>query len=463
MKRALFFILFTAILAGGTCFAQTQKASKGTKPASKLEMVPAPLRSASAPAVPAHPSPYNFPGVQYPRIEADSRVTFRFNAPNAQKVQVSIVNVPFNMVKGDDGAWTYTSEPQAPGYHNYWMIVDGAIVLDPSTQAFIGYGHMCNGFEVPEPGVDFYDLKDVPHGNVLIRNYFAKATNSWRHIFVYTPPGYEAKTSTRYPVLYLQHGGGEDERVWIEMGRTNVILDNLLAEGKVKPMIVVMETSAVGGAGRGAAPGAATAAGAGAAGGGAAAGAGAPAGAGAGRGAGFGIGGPGGGAYGQFMVSELIPWVDSHFRTLADKDHRAMSGLSMGGMQTASVTMANLDKFSYVGLFSGGAATGGRGRGAAPGAAPAATPPAPPAAPAPLDLKTAYSGAMANPADFNKKVKVLFMSCGTEENPDALKRHQEQLIAAGITNSYVYISPGTAHEWQTWRRSLYAFASLLFR
>jgi enterochelin esterase-like enzyme len=163
------------------------------------------------------------------------------------------------------------------------------------------------------------------------------------------------------------------------------------------------------------------------------------------------------------MVSELIPWVDSHFRTLANKDHRAMSGLSMGGMQTASVTMANLDKFSYVGLFSGGAATGGRGRGAAPGAAPAATPPAPAAAPAPLDLKTAYSGAMANPADFNKKVKVLFMSCGTEENPDALKRHQEQLIAAGITNSYVYISPGTAHEWQTWRRSLYAFATLLFR
>ena len=264
MKRALFFALFTAILAGGTCFAQTKKASKDSKAAARQEMVPAPLRSASAPAVPAHPSPYNFPGVQYPRIEADSRVTFHFNAPDAQKVQVSIVNVPFDMVKGDDGVWTYTSAPQAPGYHNYWMIVDGAIVLDPGTNAFIGYGHMCNGFEIPEPGVDFYDLKDVPHGNVLIKNYFAKTTNSWRHIFVYTPPGYEANTTTRYPVLYLQHGGGEDERVWIEMGRTNVILDNLLAEGKVKPMIVVMETSAVGGpagAGRGAGAGAGGAAG----------------------------------------------------------------------------------------------------------------------------------------------------------------------------------------------------------
>src|ERR1019366_3137450 len=288
MKHRLAFALSAAILAGGICFAQTKKASNGSKPAARQELVPAPVAAANVPAVPAHPSPYNFPGVQYPRIEADSRVTFRLNAPSAQKVQVSIVNVPFDMVKGADGVWTYTSEPQAPGYHNYWMIVDGAIVLDPGTQAFIGYGHMCNGFEVPEPGVDFYDLKDVPHGNVLIKNYFAKTTNSWRHIFVYTPPGYEVKTSTRYPVFYLQHGGGEDERVWIEMGRTNVILDNLLAAGKVKPMIVVMETSAVGGPaapgrGPGAPPAAALPAGAGA---------------GPGRGAGFGIGGPGGGAYG---------------------------------------------------------------------------------------------------------------------------------------------------------------------
>ena len=171
------------------------------------------------------------------------------------QVGLSLNAPPFDMVKGDDGVWTYTSAPQAPGYHNYWMVVDGAIVLDPGTNAFIGYGHMCNGFEIPEPGVDCYDLKDVPHGNVLIKNYFAKTTNSWRHIFVYTPPGYDANLKTRYPVLYLQHGGGEDERVWIEMGRTNVILDNLLAAGKVKPMIVVMETSAVG-AGRGAVLGA---------------------------------------------------------------------------------------------------------------------------------------------------------------------------------------------------------------
>jgi enterochelin esterase family protein len=473
MRRALIFAFSAVILAGGTSFAQTKKAST----IAKHELVPPPVAPANAPAVPAHPSPYNFPGVQFPRIEADNRVTFHFNAPTAQKVQVSIVNVPFDMAKGADGVWTYTSAPQPPGYHNYWMIVDGAIVVDPGTQAFIGYGHMCNGFEIPEAGVDFYDIKDVPHGDVLSRDYFAKTTNSWRHVFVYTPPGYNADLKKRYPVFYLQHGGGEDERVWIEMGRTNVILDNLLAQGKVKPMIVVMETSATGapdaaggrpgvggappagGAGRG--PGSAPEAPASAPAPNTVAGTGAPAAAGAGRGPG--IGGPGGGAYGQFMTAELIPWIDKNFRTLPDREHRAMAGLSMGGMQTASVTMANLDKFSHIGFFSGGAATGGRGgpgRGAAPGAAPA---PAPAVAPAPLDLKTIYNGQMADPAAFNKKVKVLFMSCGSVENPDALKVHQQQLIAAGIANTYVYVSPGTAHEWQTWRRSLYAFAPLLFR
>jgi enterochelin esterase family protein len=340
------------------------------------------------------------------------------------------------MTKGDDGVWTYTSEPQAPGYHNYWMVVDGAAALDPATNISIGYGHSCNGIEVPEAGVDFYDVKDVPHGNLLIKNYFAKTTNSWRRIYVYTPPGYDANTTTRYPVLYLQHGGGEDARAWTEMGHANLILDNLLAEGRTKPMIIVMESAPLPGppsgpaAARGAAPAALAP----------------PP-----------MTPPGGGAYGQLMINDLIPWIDSNFRTLADKDHRAMAGLSMGSMMTASVTMANLDKFSYIGLLSGGTSSGGPRPG--PGAfAPGAPPP-------PLDLKTAYNGAMADPAQFNKTVKVLFFSSGTEgmEGAARLDRYQEQLIAAGITNSYHYTSPGTAHEWQTWRRSLYAFAPLLFR
>jgi S-formylglutathione hydrolase FrmB len=435
MKRALILASLSALLAGGVGFAQSKKASN-SKPAARQELSPAPVAAPNAPAVPAHPNPYNVYGAQFPRIEEDNRVTFHFTAPNAQKVQVALVTsgqgslapLPYDMVKGADGVWAYTSVPQSPGYHNYWMLVDGSIVLDPATKGFMGYSHMCNGFEIPEAGVDWYDLKDVPHGHLEAANYYAKSINAWRHILVYTPPGYDDKANlkNRYPVVYLQHGSGEDETVWFEMGRTNLVVDNLLAAGKVKPMIVVSETSIIAGAG----------------------------GRGAGRGAGGFGGGRGGGAYGQLMTTELIPWIDSHFRTLADKDHRAMGGLSMGGGITAAVTMVNLDKFSYIGLFSGGSASGFGGRG---GAAPA---------PVTLDLKTVYSGAMADPADFNRKVKVLFMSYGTEpplENPEGLKKHQEQLTAAGITNSYIYLSPGTTHEWQTWRRSFYTFAQLLFR
>ena len=452
MKRALFFTVFAAILAAGSCFAQPKKASNDSKAAARREIVSAPVASANAPAGPAHPSMYNFPGIEYPRIEADARVTFRLVAPDAKKVQVSLVNVPFDMVKGADGAWTYTSAPQVVGYHNYWFIVDGAPMLDPGTQQFIGYGHMCNGFEIPEPGVDWYDLKDVPHGDVLIKNYFAKTSNTWRHMFVYTPPGYGA-SATRYPVLYLQHGSGEDERVWIEMGRANVILDNLLATGKIKPFIVVMESSY--GVGPAAVPGAPTT----------------PPGVDPNHNWGIGpmgsglLQGPGvpvGGYYGQLMVKDLIPWIDSHFRTVADKDHRGMAGLSMGGRQTAAVTMVNLDTFSYIGLLSGGAAaprTAPGGRRGGGGARGGATPPPT----EDFNIKTSYNGAMANPAEFNKKVKVFYFMCGGAEYPEGLMKHQQELVAAGITNSYVYVSPSTAHEWQTWRRALYTFSQLLFQ
>jgi enterochelin esterase-like enzyme len=407
MRKPLFITLLIAMSVSGICLAQSGQSSN--------------VFSADT----AHASPYNLSGAQYPRIEADSRVTFRFKAPDAQKVQVSINNVPFDMIKGDDGVWTYTSEPQDAGYRNYWMIVDGAIVLDPATNAFIGYGHMCNGFEIPDPDGSFYELKDVPHGNVLIKNYYSKVANSWRHIFVYTPPDYDKNTSTRYPVLYLQHGGGEDERVWIEMGRTNLILDNLIAEGKVKPFIVVMETSAVGpqfpmgpragalGAGAPrpgtAAPGAPVA--------------GTPA-----------ATAPGAASrprfsfdkYAELMLNDMIPWVDNNFRTLADQEHRAMSGLSMGAMCTKSVTLAHLDKFSYIGLFSGGTI-----------------------APAEITDKS--------------KVKLVFMSYGSrEKGSEGVKNAADLLQQAGI-KSVSFVSPLTAHEWQTWRRSLREFAPLIFK
>lgn len=395
MKKSLFFLLIV-LSVSGICLAQSGQASNVFN------------------ADTAHVSPYNLSGAKYPRIETDSRVTFRFNAPNAQKVQVSIVNVPFDMVKGNDGVWTYTSEPQDKGYHNYWMIVDGVIVIDPATNAFMGYGHMCNGFEIPDPDGSFYQIKDVPHGNVLIENYYSKVAKSWRHIFIYTPPDYEKNSSTRYPVLYLQHGGGEDERVWIEMGRTNLILDNLIAEGKIKPFIVVMETSAVGPAmpmpPRTGTPVAGAPA------------AGVPT-----------AGAPGAAprprfsteAYANVMINDMIPWVDSNFRTLADQAHRAMSGLSMGGMYTKSITLAHLDKFAYIGLFSGGNI-----------------------APAEISDKS--------------KVKLVYMSYGSREpGSNGVKNAADVLQQAGIKSAY-YVSPLTAHEWQSWRRSLREFAQLLF-
>jgi enterochelin esterase-like enzyme len=454
MKRALFFAVLAAILAVGSCLAQSKKASRDSKAAAKREFVAAPVAAANASFGPAHPSMYNFPGVEYPRIEADHRVTFRLVAPDAKRVQLALVADPVDMVKGSDGAWTYTSAPQVVGYHNYWFIVDGAPMLDPGTQQFIGYGHMCNSFEIPEPGVDWYDLKDVPHGNVVIKNYFAKTASKWRHMFVYTPPGYETG-NTRYGVLYLQHGSGEDERVWVEMGRANVILDNLLAQSKIKPFIVVMESSY--GVGPAAVEGAPTMP---------------PGGSDPnhnwgigpqGSGLTLGPGHPAGGYYGEMMVRDLIPWVDSHFRTIADRDHRAMAGLSMGGRTTAAVTMNHLDTFAYIGLLSGGFAAprirpgGQHAVGSGAGAASGMT-----ATSEIFDLKTSYNSAMADPAEFNRKVKAFYFMCGGEEYPEGLTNHQQELIAAGITNSHVYISPGTAHEWQTWRRALYTFSQLLF-
>ena len=395
MKQILLSVLLIALSISEICLAQTGQVLINSNVVGTV-----------------HPNPYNLYGAEYPRIEADSRVTFRFNAPDAKSVQVAIANVPFDMIKGDDGVWTYTSEPQDKGYHNYWMIVDSAIVLDPATNAFIGYSHMCNGFEIPDPDGSFYDLKDVPHGNVLIENYFSKTISAWRHIFVYTPPGYETNTSIRYPVLYLQHGGGEDERVWIEMGRTNLILDNLIAEGKAKPFIVVMETSAAYKPGevppkpfrprpdgeRQRTPPDSTR---------------------LRRMFSF-------DTYKEVMLNDLIPFIDGKFRTLTDGNNRAMAGLSMGTFVTRVVALANLDKFSYIGIFSGGTV-------------------------APKDISD------------KSKVKLLFMSFGSRERgADGLKGAADALKQAGI-NAVSYISPLTAHEWQSWRRSLYEFAPLLFK
>jgi enterochelin esterase-like enzyme len=374
------------------------------------------------------PASTNVQGAQYPRIQPDLRVTFRIKAPDAQKVVFGFFDSQrYPAKKGEDGLWTATSEPQVPGFHYYRVFIDGAEVNDPGSHAFYGTGKDASAVEIPEKGVDFYLPKDVPHGEVRERSYFSNTTKDWRRIFVYTPPGYDNDRDARYPVLYLQHGGGEDETGWPKQGRVAFILDNLIAERKARPMLVVMERGyarrpgdpapALRPPARPAAPGQ----------------------------------NPSPrpdfsrmfSAFEDVMVKDLIPMIDATYRTIADRDHRAMAGLSMGGMQTFQITLKHLDLFSHIGGFSGG---GGGFGGVA------------------FDAKTAHGGVMADADAFNKKVRVLWLGIGTTEPQrmyEGVKSYHQALEKAGIKHVY-YESPGTSHEWLTWRRSLHEFAPLLF-
>ena len=274
-------------------------------------------------AAPGEPSSANLMGAQYPRVLPDNSVVFRLKAPEAQKVQVDR-GKKYDMVKNDQGVWEVTTDPMVVGFHYYTIVIDGVSVCDPGSQTFYGSGRLASGIEIPEKDVDYYSLKDVPHGQIRLINYYSNITKGWRRAFVYTPAQYEKNTSERYPVLYLMHGGGEDETGWPNQGKVNFIMDNLISEGKAKPMIVVMD--------RGSAVDTTVPR---------------PA-------AGQGMGG----AFNyttleQVFIKEIIPNIDKEFRTVADRDHRAMTGLSLGGFQSFYVTLTNLDKFAYIGGFSG--------------------------------------------------------------------------------------------------------------
>jgi enterochelin esterase family protein len=386
------------------------------------------------------PSTTNRPGQQYPRINSERRAQFRINAPKATDVSVSI-GAPLTVTKGDDGVWTITTSPLDVGFHFYRVLIDGANLADSATEIYCGGGGggLSSAIEVPT-GEDFFELKNVPHGEVRERQYFSKSTQGWRRIFIYTPPGYDQNPTTRYPVLYLQHGGGEDERGWPVQGHVCSIMDNLIAEGKARPFLIVMENGSNTG-GRGAQPG------------------------GPARGPSpapasttnpavsrGGRGGFNSAAFERIIIDDLIPFIDSNYRTLADQPHRAMAGLSMGAMQSKQITLPNLDTFSHIGLFSGGTFT---------------------------------LNDLNNTPGFKEKVKLAFTSYGSREiggnrgtgpapataatNPrggpggsaDA-QANAEALRKAGV-NAVFYVSPDTAHEWHTWRRSLHEFAPLLFR
>ena len=339
------------------------------------------------------------------------------------------------MTRGADGLWTVTLPPQVVGFHYYSILVDGAVVADPSTRTFFGSGWDNSGIEIPEPEeVDYYLPRDVPHGQVSQRWYFSKVTGKWRRCFVYTPPDYDGGKE-RYPVLYLLHGWGENEQGWHVQGHADLILDNLIAAKKAKPMIIVMDNLNAAKPGEDATiftarwlwpeepptrpsaeNGSATT-----------------------RRRRFSLGSFTGATFTEMMLTDLIPMIEKTYRVLPGRENRAMAGLSMGGMQTFLTTLANLDKFAYIGGFSG--STGGRD--------------------GTFDPKTSNGGVFADADAFNRKVKVLFLGIGTEEGPRT-RNFSEALTKAGIKNVY-FESPGTAHEWLTWRRCLNDFAPRLFK
>ena len=381
------------------------------------------------------PASTNAPGQDFPKISSDLRAIFRVRAPDAQKVQVA-VGKDYDMTKDTSGFWTVTTPPLVPGFHYYSIIVDGATVNDPNSETFFGVSKMMSGIEVPAPDGDIYAPKPVPHGEVREHWYYSEVMKAWRRAYVYTPPGYDTGTKTRYPVLYLQHGAGEDERGWSTQGHMNFILDNLIAAGKARPMIVVMDNGGGSGLFNRPRPPAPVAAAPPAAGQPGAPAAGQPA-----REAAAPPRNPFAQGPAQFfeqvLLTEIIPNIDKSYRTMADRDHRAMAGLSMGGGQTLQIGLTHTDTFGYLGVFSG---VGFRGN---------------------PDLKTMYNGAYADAPSLNRKLKAFFISIGTTENVEGARRYKASLDSLGVHSVY-YESPGTAHEWLTWRRSLYQFAPLLF-
>ena len=339
------------------------------------------------------PSTKNQPGQEYPQVNSQGYARFKIIAPAADSVRVSLGlggQGGTKLQKAEDGSWMGTTTgPMDEGFHYYNLNIDGGKFNDPGALNYYGSIRWESGIEIPAHDQDFYALKDVPHGHVHQILFPSKSTNTSRRAFVYTPPGYSKDQSEHYPVLYLQHGWGEDETAWSNQGHANLIMDNLIAEGKIKPFIIVMTYGMTNEVKFG---GLRT----------------------------FDIK-----PFQTVLVDELIPYVDENFRTLANRENRAMAGLSMGGFETRLITLNKPEVFSHYGLLSGGTYS-------------------------PEDLKD------------QKDIKLIFLSCGSKERPEAVKNAATALKEAGF-NTVSYISEGTAHEFQTWRRSLHEMAPLLFK
>ncbi|MET3026594.1 alpha/beta hydrolase-fold protein [Flavobacterium sp. UW10123] len=357
------------------------------------------------------PSSLNQPEKIFPQVNSQKQVRASILAPNANKVQLDIGGVKYDMRKDDKGVWIGESNPQDEGFHYYQLNIDGASVPDPGSLYFYGAGRLGSGIEIPSADQDFFALKNVPHGLVSENIYFSKLTNSFRRCFVYTPDGYNENTKMRYPVLYLQHGSFEDETGWSSQGKANLILDNLIASKKALPMIIVMDN---------------------------------------------------GYAYKTLdvnftdknqskesvfenvLITEVIPMIDAKFRTIPKRESRAIAGLSMGANQTMRIMMNHLDTFSYYGGFSGTANY--------------------PSSDV-IDASTFLDGKYKDGNALNKQIKLFWLGLGTKEPapfPKSIGAFRTMLEQQGIKYVY-YESPDTAHEWLTWRRCFHQFASRLFK
>ena len=363
------------------------------------------------------PAETNQQGKQYPMVNSERVVRAQVTAPDAKEVLFDIGGVKYPLTKDENGVWTGDTAPQDEGFHYYQIWVDGAATPDPNSLYYYGASRWGSGIDIPAHDQDFYAVKNVPHGDLREVHYYSKTNDAMRHCFVYTPASYDTDLTKRYPVLYLQHGGGENEHGWAEQGKTALIMDNLIAAGLAEEFIIVMDNGTwtmprpqAPQGGQQARPQGQRPAGP--------------------------MGLPSGWSDGfkNTLINDIIPMIDARYRTIADKEHRAMAGLSMGAMQTKAITMSVNDVFTKIGLFSGG---------------------------------TISAEEADNTPGFRETYDLVFVSFGGREveNPRGGVDPGETtagLKASGM-NAHYYVSPETAHEWQTWRRSLYQFAQLLFK
>ncbi len=350
------------------------------------------------------PATSNVRNAKYPQILPDNRVVFRLKAPEAQKVQVDLAK-KYDMVKDTGGFWTVTTDPVSRGFHYYSLLIDGVAIADPASQTFYGMGRMASGIEIPDRDGGFYALKEVPHGDIRMKRYYSNVLNAWRRVYIYTPPDYENNPAEKYPALYLLHGGGEDETGWATQGRTDLILDNLIAEKKAKPMLVVMMDGNMGGSG--------------------------------------GIAGFNEDVLKRFeneLKQVVIPFVESNFRVSGDANDRALAGLSMGGLQTLHAGVRNTDLFHYLGVFSSGWFAN--------------------------NTKLSdpqYAFMKSNAGAINDNLKAFWISMGGKEDIayENCKVMRAKFDEMGIRHSYSEYPGG--HTWPVWRHDLFEFAQTLFK